>query len=922
MADKYAGIRRMTKKLFLIDGHAHCYKAFYAIPHLSSPDGRPTNAVYGFTGMLLKVLKEQKPDYIAAVFDTPAPTFRHEQFAEYKAQRKPMPDDLRPQIDLIKEVVEAANVTMLAVPGYEADDVIGTLAKRASAEGIDVYIATGDKDALQLLDEHVRLFDTKLGKEYTADDLAEEKGIRPDQVVDMMALSGDTSDNVPGIRGIGPKTALKLIQDYDSLENVFDHVDEVSGKTLKRRLAEGGELAETSRKLVMLDTNVPLDVGPADCAVREPDDERLQKLFAELGFKRFLKDLGAEAPVIEHGQDGRATAGAEAAPAEQKIVGRGEVKYQTVDDEGALKALAAELAAQERISIDLETTSLAPMKAGIVGFSFAWKTHEAYYVPVAGPLGSKTIPLAKAFEHLRPVIESAAPAKIGQNIKYDYVVLRNAGVRMRGVAFDTMVAAYLLDPERRRYNLDDLALGHLGFRKIPTSDLIGKGRNQITMDRIEVAKVAEYACEDADTVVRLFDVLSPELDKCGLAELAADLEFPLIEVLAEMEYAGIEVDAGVLAEISGQLSQSIEAIGGEIHEGAGEDFNIDSPKQLSAILFDKLKMPPSRKTKTGHSTDADVLDELAVQYPIAAKVARYRAMKKLKSTYADALPKMINAATGRVHTSFNQTMTATGRLSSSDPNLQNIPVRTEEGRGIRKAFVASGDGAVLLSADYSQIELRILAHFSGDEALRDAFLNDLDIHAFVAAEVNGIGIDDVDRDMRRRAKAVNFGIIYGLTPYGLSKDIGVPVGEAKQFIDAYFARYGRVREFIDKIIELAKDQGYVTTMFGRRRYLPTIHSRNDVERRYAERMAVNAVIQGTAADMAKIAMNRIHRRIEDEGRPSRMLLQIHDELLFELPESAVDDEREMIEKEMTAAAELDVPVKVNVGVGRNWLEVK
>ncbi|MFH1732518.1 MAG: DNA polymerase I, partial [Planctomycetota bacterium] len=591
-------------------------------------------------------------------------------------------------------------------------------------------------------------------------------------------------------------------------------------------------------------------------------------------------------------------------------------------DEDALKALAAELAKQERIAIDLETTSLAPMKAGIVGFSFAWKTHEAYYVPVAGPLGSRTIPLSKALEHLRPVIESDAPAKLGQNIKYDYVVLRNAGVRMRGIAFDTMVAAYLLDPERRRYNLDDLALGHLGFRKIPTSDLIGKGRNQITMDRIEVEKVAEYACEDADTVTRLFDVLSPALKKSGLAELAADLEFPLIEVLAEMEHTGITVDAGVLAEISEQLSQAIDAIGGEIHDEVGEEFNIDSPKQLSGILFDKLKMPPSRKTKTGYSTDADVLDELAVQYPIAAKVARSRAMKKLKSTYADALPKMINAATGRVHTSFNQTMTATGRLSSSDPNLQNIPVRTEEGRGIRKAFVAPEAGAVLLSADYSQIELRILAHFSGDEALRDAFLDDLDIHAFVAAEINGIGIDDVGRDMRRRAKAVNFGIIYGLTPYGLSKDIGVPVGEAKQFIDAYFARYGRVREFIGKTIELAKDQGYVTTMFGRRRYLPTIHSRNDVERRYAERMAVNAVIQGTAADMAKIAMNRIHRRIEDEGRPSRMLLQIHDELLFELPESAVDAEREMIEKEMTAAAELDVPVKVNVGVGRNWLEVK
>ena len=605
-----------------------------------------------------------------------------------------------------------------------------------------------------------------------------------------------------------------------------------------------------------------------------------------------------------------------------KAEGRGVVAYHTVDTEAALKKLAGRLVKQKRISIDLETTSQHPMKAGIVGFSFAWKTHEAYYVPVAGPLGSKTLPLGTALEHLRPVIESDAPAKIGQNIKYDTIVLRNAGVRMRGIAFDTMVAAYLIDPERRRYNLDDLALGYLGFRKIPTSDLIGKGRDQITMDRIEVETVAEYACEDADTVVRLFDVLSPELEKCSLADLAAGLEFPLIEVLAEMEYAGIEVDAGVLAELSEQLAKSIDAIGREIHEEADEEFNIDSPKQLSAVLFDRLKMPPSRKTKTGYSTDADVLSGLAAEYPIAAKIARYRAMKKLKSTYADALPKMINAATGRVHTSFNQTMTATGRLSSSDPNLQNIPVRTDEGREIRKAFVAGDAGSVLLSADYSQIELRILAHLSGDEALRDAFLNDLDIHAFVAAEVNGVGIDDVDSAMRRRAKAVNFGIIYGLTPYGLSKDIGVPVGEAKQFIEAYFARYSRVQAFILEIIETAQSQGYVTTMFDRRRYLPTIHSRNDVERRYAERMAVNAVIQGTAADMAKIAMNRIHRRIEAEQRPSRMLLQIHDELLFELPADAVDGERDMIEQEMTGAATLDVPVKVNVGVGRNWLEVK
>ena len=908
----------MNKKLFLIDAHSHCYKAFYAIQHLTSPDGRPTNAAYGFTGMLLKVLREQKPDYLAVVFDAPGPTFRHEEYAEYKAQRKPMPDELQPQIPLIKEILDAANVTTFSIPGYEADDIIGTLSKSASAEGINTYIATGDKDALQLLDEHVRVYDTKLGKEYTVKDLLIDKGIRPEQVVEMMALSGDTSDNVPGIRGVGPKTALKLIQQYGTLDGVLEHAQEVSGKALKSRLAEGAEVARVSHKLVTIDTDVPLEIGIDDCKVREPDNARLKELFGALGFKKYLSDLEKQGTAAE-----KAPAPKEQAePQEPKDAGRGEVKYHTVDTEKALKFLAGRLAKQKQICIDLETTSREPMSAKIVGLSFAWTEREAFYVPVAGPLGSTTIPLETALRYLRPVLEAASPAKIGQNIKYDTIVLLNAGVRMGGIAFDSMVAAYLLDPDRRRYNLDDLALGHLGFRKIATADLIGKGRNEITMDRVEVEKVAEYACEDADTVVRLFDVLSPELENLGLAELARDLEFPLIEVLATMEHTGIKVDANALAEISDQLSGAIDAIAAEIYEESGEEFNIDSPKQLSGILFDKLSMPSSKKTKSGFSTDADVLGDLAVRFPLAAKIARYRAMKKLKSTYADALPKMINPATGRVHTSFNQTMTATGRLSSSAPNLQNIPVRTDEGREIRKAFVASSPDTVLLSADYSQIELRILAHLSGDEALRDAFLSDLDIHAFVAAEVNGVGIDQVDAGMRRRAKAVNFGIIYGLTPYGLSKDIGIPVGQAKEFIDRYFDRYKRVLAFIDTTLETARTQGYVTTMFDRRRYLANINSPNDVERRYAERMAVNAVIQGTAADMAKIAMNRIHRRIADEKRSSVMLLQIHDELLCELPAGDVDGERKMITDEMTGAAKLDVPVKVNVGVGRNWLELK
>jgi DNA polymerase-1 len=912
----------MAKRLFLIDGHAHCYKAFYAIRNLSAPDGRPTGAVYGFTTMLLKILREQKPDYIAAAFDAPGPTFRHEEYADYKAQRKPMPEELQPQIPLIKQIVEACGVTRLEQEGYEADDIIGTLAREASENGVDVFIATGDKDALQLLDEHVRRFDTSSGDAYDVDSLRDEKGIEPGQVIDMMALSGDTSDNIPGIRGIGPKTALKLIRKYGTLDEVLAHADDEKGK-LSERLSEGGEIARTSRQLVTIDTHVPVGVELDDCRTREMDKAELLRVFNDLGFRSFVAQLGGVSAAKKHDDDDddppAATATATAAPPTDG--GRGDVNYHTVDTAGALAELVAALADQDAIAVDLETTSPWPMKAEIVGYSFAWQSHEAYYVPVDGPLGSHTLSRDEVRDALRPVLESDRPAKMGQNIKYDYIVLRNHGVRLRGIRFDSMVAAYLLNPDRRRYNLDDLAQGHLGFRKIPTADLIGTGRKQLTMNQVPVEKVAEYACEDADTVVRLFDALSPELEKQDLADLARDLEFPLIEVLGEMEFTGIKVDAAALAQISDDLRAALDAIAEEVTEAAGGPFNIDSPKQLSTVLFDTLKMPTSRKTKTGYSTDADVLAELAVQFPVAAKIARYRALKKLKGTYADALPKMIHPRTGRVHTSFNQTMTATGRLSSSDPNLQNIPVRTEQGREIRRAFVAD-DGCVLLAADYSQVELRILAHLSGDPEMVDAFRSDLDIHAFVAAQIHGVGIDDVTRDMRRQAKAVNFGIIYGLTPYGLSKGIGIPVDEAREFIDAYFARYPRVRQFIDATIETARAQGYVTTMFGRRRYLGTINSRNSVERGYAERMAVNAGIQGTAADMAKIAMNRIFRRIEDEGRPSKMLLQIHDELVFEIPEDAADADRAMIESEMTGAAALDVPLKVNVGIGRNWLEVK
>ena len=887
----------MAERIFFVDGHSHLYRAFYALRGLKTLNGKPTNAVYGFTAMIRKMLQQYSPDYLAVAFDRPGPTFRHEMFTDYKATREKPPDEFLAQIPMTYEVLDKLQIPVYAEDGYEADDVLGTAARQAAERGIDVILVTGDKDAEQLVGPHVRLLDTMKDRMTTVETLRERYGIEPEQVVDMMALSGDSTDNVPGVPKVGPKTALQLIKQYDTLENVLAHADEVKAPRLRQNLKEYAEQARLSKKLVTIDTHVPIKLNFERCRVQPPDPERTRPIYEKLGFRRFLADIAAS-------------------PNQE------EVHYHLVNTEPTFRDFVKKLRRRRHFSLDLETTSASPMAAEIVGLSFSWKEKEAWYLALRAPEGEKTLDAEAVLSALRPILSNPSIGKVGQNLKYDAIVLRNNGIELRGIVFDTMVAAYVLNTERRRYGLDELALAFLNYHMTPITDLIGKGKRQVTMDRVPVQRVCDYACADADIAFRLTGLLEKELEQQDLMDLYKTIELPLVSVLAEMEFSGIKLDASVLGEMSGWLGERIAALEQEIFEEAGEEFNVASPKQLSRILYEKLGLPKGRRVKTGISTDGAVLSELAIAHRLPGLVLEFRGLSKLKSTYVDALPKMVVPATSKLHTSFNQTATATGRLSSSDPNLQNIPIRTEIGERIRKAFVPSEPDLLLLTADYSQIELRIVAHISKDAALCKAFTEEADIHRFVAAEINGVTPEGVSNAMRRAAKAVNFGIIYGLSPYGLSRDLRVPLHEAKAFIEAYFERYPSVRRFIDETIEQARKDGYVATLCGRRRMLPGLSDSNRVTRSFAERAAVNAVVQGTAADMVKIAMNRIHRRLREENMRTRMLLQIHDELLFELPPDEERKAGELIVEEMVGALKTDVPIKVNVAVGENWLEAK
>jgi len=906
----------MAKTLYIIDGHAHIYAAHYAPMRgqLTSPSGEPTKATYIFTMALLGLIERKNPDMLVVAMDSKAPTFRSDIYAEYKANRPPIPDELPAQIDQIERILEAMNVLMLRLDGFEADDIIGTLVKKAGADGIDTYICAKDKDMLQLLDEHTRVYDIKTDAVTDVAAMVEKMGITPEQFIDCLALQGDTSDNVPGIPGVGEFNATKWIKQYGSLDNLYAHADELKGKRADS-LREYKELAYLSKKLVTIDCNVPIKIDYDELARKKYDEAKLKEIFTELGFNRLLIQLGLHDAGEAIPETNQATGVSN--PASTKTLSH---DYQLIDTQEKFDEFFAELSKQKIIAIDTETTSVVPMRAALVGINFSWQKHKGFYLPFKGALGSKYLDIDKIRPKLTPMLADDNVKKIGQNIKYDMLVLQNAQMPLKGVYFDTMVASYCLDPARS-HSMDNMAADYLNYECIPISSLIGKGKNQLTFDMVDTAVACEYAAEDADITWQLYLYLKDRLDEQpSIKKLFEEVEMPLVSVLAAIEYNGVSLDTKLLKGMSGQINETLKTVTEQIYELTGAVFNIDSPKQLAEILFDKLGLTSVRSGKAGRSTDAGVLEQLSDQHPVIEQVLQYRALSKLRNTYVDKLGSLIHPRTGRVHASFNQTITATGRLSSSGPNLQNIPIRTELGSKVRSAFVPQKKSDCILSADYSQIELRLLAHFSQDEALMAAFAADRDIHAFVASQIYNVPLEQVTGEMRSSCKAVNFGIIYGQGAFGLSRTIGISQAEAKKFIEDYYARYSSIRKFMDDCIEQAKKTGYAETILHRRRDIQNLNSKNFNNRSQAERLAVNTVIQGSAADLIKVAMINIQRKIEAEDLPIKMILQVHDELVFELPADQADKHAEWIRKDMIDAIKLDVPLKVDITSGPSWLK--
>lgn len=890
--------------VWVVDAHSLIYQVFHAIPEMSSPSGQQVGAVHGFTRDMLELIENKQPDYLFCAFDAPGDNFRHELYAEYKIQREAMPIELRPQIAHIRRMLEAMAIPILECPGYEADDILAMIAHQSVLEGRDCYVVTGDKDARQLINDHVFIFNIRKNEVFDAAALKATWGIRPDQVVDFQSLVGDSVDNVPGVPLIGPKIASELLAKYETLEGVFEHVDEIAGQKRKENIKNNQQLALLSRELVRLKIDPPCPFDWIAGRVGGIDRLAVAELCREFGFRQLAQRLGGlsvqEAPAVW------------------------DATYTTVTSEVELRRLMEEIKIARRVSIDTETTSVNPRFATIVGYSFAFKPGEGYYVPIRVPAGepflSEDIALAPLAEILRdPTIE-----KLGQNLKYEIIVFRSLGMETANVAFDTMVADYIIDPGERSHNLDDLAKRYLNHANITIDSLIGTGKKQKTMAEVPVDLITQYAAEDADVPLRIESILRRRMEEDGLWNLFSEIEIPLVEVLAELEFNGIRIDPVRLGELSQRYGERMATLETEIYADAGGPFNINSPKQLADILFVKLGLPVIRRTSTGASTDADVLEELAKKHPLPAKIIEYRQNSKLKSGFVDALPTMIHPVTGRVHTSFKQDVAATGRLSSSDPNLQNIPVRNDAGREIRAAFQPGHEGWKLLCADYSQIELRVLAHYSGDAELQRAFFADEDIHSLVASQVYGVPLDQVDRAMRRSAKAINFGVIYGQSAFGLAKALDIPQDEAQRFINAYFAKYQGVEKFMEATLDECVKRGYVTTISGRRRPVHGVRSAasrgTKRQRLLPERIAINSVIQGSAADLIKMAMIRVYRRLKAENWQSKMLLQIHDELVFESPPEELENLRKMVREEMSGVYTLSVPLNVDVKVGDNWGE--
>ena len=890
----------MTRKplLCIIDGAGYYFRAYYAIrQQLANSRGTPTNAVYGFSMMLRKIIADIRPDMVLMALDSREKTFRHELYSEYKATRPAMPEDLAAQLPYIDRLIDAYNVAAIRLPGWEADDIIGAVARRAHNEGYEVIIVTSDKDLMQLVRPGIGIFDSMKGMKIGPEQVMEKFGVPPEKVADVLGLMGDSSDNIPGAPGVGEKTATALVAEHGDVEAVIAAAQGMTTrKKLKQSLIENADLIRLSKKLATVDLDAPVEIDYEKWRTKGPDEKKLKELYTELEFKTLLQDMPA-------------TAGKQAPRS-----------YRIVDSPQALAELVAELESSSGFAVDTETTSQNPMSARLVGMSFCCHDGKGWYVPLrhTGDGADRQLPMDQALPPLARLLADGSKPKVGQNIKYDIIVLASEGVEVNPVSFDTMVASYLLDPSGR-HGLSRLADIHLGEKMIEYKDVCGSGAGQITFDKVPLDKAAEYAAEDADMTWRLSGLLGPKVRSEGLRDLMERVELPLIKTLAAMERNGVLVDSQALEKLAESLASRMDELERAIHEAAGEEFNINSPKQLGVILFDKLGLATGKKKKTGYSTDQETLEGLADQHEAPRLMIEYRQLSKLRGTYADALPKMVNPATGRIHTSYNQAVAATGRLSSSEPNLQNIPVRTELGRMIRRAFIAP-PGSVILSADYSQIELRLLAHHSGEPALRKAFGAGEDIHTRTAAEVFSVDPAFVTADMRRVAKSVNFGIIYGQTAFGLARELGISRGDAQRYIDNYFRRYPGIREFMEKMIRRARESGYVSTFMGRRRFLPDIKASNRQIRQFAERNAINSPLQGGAADIIKVAMNAIHHRMAKEKYESLMVLQVHDELVFEVKAHEKDRLAAMVKEEMEGAAALSVPLVVDVGMGPNWDE--
>jgi DNA polymerase I len=888
-----------TPTLYLIDGSAYIYRAYHAVRGLSNSSGLHTNATFGFTRMLIKLMADRSPAYVAMFFDAKGPTFRHERYAEYKANRPPMPDDLIQQLPWIRKITEAFNIPVFEMQGYEADDLIGTLARQAENNGFRVVMVTGDKDFMQLVTERCTIWDPMKDKILDPEAIREAFELEPRQMIDVMGLSGDTADNIPGVPGIGQKTAVDLINTFGSMDGVYAGIDSITKKKQKENLIQFKAQALLSRELVTIDRRAPVEFEPERLKTQAPDDDALTRLFAELEFRQLQQEYATKDQSVER-------------------------HYRAIMDIDGLDELVRRLEGAKRFALDTETTALDPMQAQLVGLSFCLVPAEAYYIPVGhNYLGApEQLSLELVLERLRSVLANPEVEKIGQNIKYDWMVLRRYGVDLAGVNFDTMVASYLIDPGKRAHGLDQIALDYLGHKNITYAEVAGKGKAAVTFNQVILEKAIPYACEDADMTLAAHDVFVPLLKESGLTDLMNQVEMPLLPVLLGMEMTGVCVDRERLNDLSTSFAGQLDTLERQIHELAGETFNINSSQQLGRILFEKLNLPVQKKTKkkTGYSTDVEVLTTLARKHDLPALVLRHRTLSKLKSTYADALLEMIHPETGRIHTSFNQTVAATGRLSSSDPNLQNIPIRTKEGREIRKAFVPR-DGWRFLSADYSQIELRILAHCSEDPILIQAFLDDEDIHTRTATEVFQVFPQMINDELRRQAKAINFGIIYGMSAFGLARELEISNKMAQTYIDHYFARYQGVKTFIDKTIATAYDTRQTTTLLGRIRQLPEIASSNRNVRQFAERTAINTPIQGTAADLIKLAMINVDRALRKKRMKTAMLLSVHDEMIFEVPPDELEEAKVLVRQGMEKVWDLAVPLKVNMACGQNWAEV-